>query len=194
MSDIPCLIACNNKQAAIYLRKRSDELDFKFSRSSRNILQNRFSSLVAGYDVINSTITEIGKLRNEAEFGKILQKFPLQLSHPPNKLKKSVLSRFREDLTTEHTGIHNQSESLNLKASCFEIIDTNQREFSQQFSEFNMSLNMGVRRGRQNGYLTPPLLEIGFKNQNFLENMKSAAQFRLIDSILTMADYLPWRQ
>jgi len=29
-------------------------------------LQQRSSSLVAGYDVINSTITEIGKLRNDA--------------------------------------------------------------------------------------------------------------------------------
>jgi len=34
-------------------------------------------------------------------------------------------------------------------------------------------------------------LEIGAKNQTFLENMKSAAQFRLIDLISAMTIYLP---
>ena len=43
----------------------------------------------------------------------------------------------------------------------------------------------GVRReGGQNGHLTP--LEIGPKNQNFLEKMESAVQFQLIDLLLTM--------
>jgi len=44
----------------------------------------------------------------------------------------------------------------------------------------------------QNGHLPP--LEIGPKNQNFLENMKSASQFRIIDLILAMTLYLPVRQ
>jgi len=34
-------------------------------------------------------------------------------------------------------------------------------------------------------------LEIGIKNPNFLENLKSAAQFRLIDLILAKTVYLP---
>jgi len=38
---------------------------------------------------------------------------------------------------------------------------------------------MGVRRGGKTGICLP--LEIGPKNQNVLENIKSAAQFRLID-------------
>ena len=38
VSDILCLIACSNKQAAIHLRMRSDELDFKSSRSRRQNL------------------------------------------------------------------------------------------------------------------------------------------------------------
>jgi len=103
------------------------------------ILQQQSNSLVAGYDVINSTITEIRKLRNDAEFEKILQKLPLKLSHPPNKRKKLVSSWFREVVITEHIGIHNESESLNLKPSYFEIIDTIQSEFSHQFSEFYVS-------------------------------------------------------
>jgi len=36
-----------------------------------------------------------------------------------------------------------------------------------------------------------PSLEIETNNQNFLENLASAAQFRLIDLILAMAVYLP---
>jgi len=39
--------------------------------------------------------------------------------------------------------------------------------------------NMGVRTGGQNGHWSP--LEIGPKNQNFVENMKSAAQFPVND-------------
>jgi len=45
--------------------------------------------------------------------------------------------------------------------------------------------------GRQNGHFPP--LAIGPKNQDFLENMKSAAQFRLIELILAMTVYLPVR-
>ena len=41
---------------------------------------------------------------------------------------------------TKHIGIHNESGSLNLKASYFEIIDTIQSEFSHWFWEFDMSL------------------------------------------------------
>ena len=111
------------------------------SHSSRKILQQQSNGLVAGYDVITppSTITEIGKLRNDAEFEKILQKFPLQLFHRPSKRKKSVSSWFREDVITEHIGIHNECESLNLKASFFEITDTIQSEFRHWFSEFYVS-------------------------------------------------------
>jgi len=50
---------------------------------------------------------------------------------------------------------------------------------------------MGVRREGQNGHLPP--LEIESRNQNFLENVKSVAQFRLIDFILAMTVYLPVR-
>jgi len=59
----------------------------------------------------------------------------------------------------------------------------------------NLLLALGAIHGRpqgaQNGHL--PTLEIGSKNQNFLENMQSAAQFRLIDLILAMTVYLPVR-
>ena len=37
------------------------------------------------------------------------------------------------------------------------------------------------------------ILEIGHKNQNFLENNKPAAQFRLFGLILAMTVYLPER-
>jgi len=47
-----------------------------------------------------------------------------------------------------------------------------------------------ANHGRPRGGLTSPL-EIGRKNQNFIENMKSAAQFRLSDWILAMTVYLP---
>ena len=79
----------------------------------------------------------------------------LQSSHPLNKrnyippseqAKKSVLSRFREDVIhNKHIGIYNESESLNLKASYFEITDTIQSEFSHRFSEFDMSLIKSLR-------------------------------------------------
>jgi len=36
-----------------------------------------------------------------------------------------------------------------------------------------------------------PSLEIKTKNQNFLENLASGAQFRLIDLILAMTVFLP---
>jgi len=52
-------------------------------------------------------------------------------------------------------------------------------------------LDMGVRRGVQNGHLTP--LEIWCYNQKFLETMKSAAQFRLSVLILAVTIYLPVR-
>ena len=109
------------------------------------ILQRQSSSLVADYSVSKSTITDIGKLRNHAEFEKILQKLPVQLSNRLNKLKKSVSSRFREDFIIEHIGIHNESESLNLKTSYFEIIDTIQSESTYRCSEFNMSLTKYLR-------------------------------------------------
>jgi len=49
----------------------------------------------------------------------------LQLSHPLNKRKKQFhLDSERTSFITKHIGIHNESETLNLKASYFEIIDT----------------------------------------------------------------------
>ena len=51
----------------------------------------------------------------------------------------------RTSFITKHIGIDNESESLNLKASQFEIIDTTQREFSHRFSEFDMSLIKSLR-------------------------------------------------
>jgi len=50
---------------------------------------------------------------------------------------------------------------------------------------------MGVRREGKTG-ICPPL-EIEPKDQNFLENMKSVAQFRLIDFVLAMTVCLPAR-
>jgi len=50
---------------------------------------------------------------------------------------------------------------------------------------------MSVRRGCKTGMC--PRLEIEPKNQNFLENIKSVAQFRLNDFILAMTVYLPVR-
>jgi len=49
---------------------------------------------------------------------------------------------------------------------------------------------MGVLPRAKPGF---PLLEIGPKNQNFLENLKSAAQFQLINLILAMTVYLQER-
>jgi len=58
----------------------------------------------------------------------------------------SVSSRFREDVIhNKHIEIHNESESLNLTSSYFEIIDTIQSEFSHRFSEFDMSLIKSLR-------------------------------------------------
>jgi len=47
---------------------------------------------------------------------------------------------------------------------------------------------MGVRRRAKRAF-NP--LKIEPKNQHFLENMKSVAQFRLIDFILAVTVYLP---
>jgi len=46
---------------------------------------------------------------------------------------------------------------------------------------------MAVRRGEMGIYP----LEIEAKNQNFLEKLTSAAQFRLIDLFIAMTAYLP---
>ena len=51
--------------------------------------------------------------------------------------------------------------------------------------------NHGRPQGVQNGHFPP--LEIGTKNQNLLENVTSAAPFRLIDLFLTMTVYQPVR-
>jgi len=47
----------------------------------------------------------------------------------------------------------------------------------------------GRPQGGKNGHSLP--LEIETKNENFLEKLKSAAQFQSIDLILAMAAYLP---
>jgi len=49
---------------------------------------------------------------------------------------------------------------------------------------------MPVRRGPKRAF---PPLEIRHNNQNFVENLKSAAQFRLINWILAMTVYLQGR-
>jgi len=49
---------------------------------------------------------------------------------------------------------------------------------------------MGVRREDKTG-ICPPPLKNGTKNQKFLDNLKSEAQFRLIDLIPALTVYLP---
>jgi len=49
---------------------------------------------------------------------------------------------------------------------------------------------MGVRNGGGQTDISPPL-EIGSKKEKFLENVKSAVQFRLVGFILAMAVFLP---
>jgi len=75
----------------------------------------------------------------------MLQTLPLQLSHHPNKRKNSLPSRFREDVITEHIGIHNERESLTLKISYLEIIDTIPSESSHWFSEFSVPFIKSLR-------------------------------------------------
>jgi len=75
----------------------------------------------------------------------MLQTLPLQLSHHPNKRKNSLSSRFREDVITEHIGIHSESESLTLKISYFEVIDIIQSESSHCFSEFSVPFIKSLR-------------------------------------------------
>jgi len=77
------------------------------------ILQQRSTSLVEGYDVINSTITMIRKLKTSFK----------NTAKASTTSAKSQFHRDSEDVITEHIGIHNESESLNLKPSYFEIID-----------------------------------------------------------------------
>jgi len=48
---------------------------------------------------------------------------------------------------------------------------------------------MGVRREDKTAFAPP--LKNGTKNQKFLENLKSEAQFRLIDLIPALTVYLP---
>jgi len=77
-------------------------------------------------------------------------------SHPLNKRKSQFhLESERTSFITKNIGIHNESESLNLKASFFEIIDTIQSEFSHRFSEFDMSLikSLSVRLPASNCFL-----------------------------------------
>jgi len=49
---------------------------------------------------------------------------------------------------------------------------------------------MGVRRGGGKTGICPTL-EIGTKNQDFVENLKLAAKFRLIHLLVAITVYLP---
>jgi len=49
---------------------------------------------------------------------------------------------------------------------------------------------MGIRTGRGMG-ICPPSLEIGIKNQKFLEILKLAVKFRLNHLIVAVTLYLP---
>jgi len=60
-------------------------------------------------------------------------------------------------------------------------------ELKQKFLNWWYVKIMGVHRVVKTGIF--PSLEIGIKNKNFLENMTSAAPFRLIDLFLAMTVY-----
>jgi len=65
-------------------------------------------------------------------------------------------------------------------------------EFKQTVLNSWYTKTMGVSRGVK--AVICPSLEIGTKNQNLLENLTSAAQFRLVDLFLVMTVYQPARQ
>ena len=97
---------------------------------------------------------------------------------PPSKQAKlhrtSEKSQFhldseRKSFITKHIGIHDDSESLNLKASYFEIIDTTQSEFSNCFSEFDMSL-------------IKPLRVLSAASNCFLDKQKLQPLYSLVNS------------
>ena len=90
-------------------------LILNFLAPADKTLQPQSSSLVAGYDVIKSTYRRDWKIKKRCRVWINTAKIPVQLSHALNKLKKSVSSQFRNDVITEHVGIYNESESLNLK-------------------------------------------------------------------------------
>jgi len=56
MSDILCLIASSNKQAAIFFTSEVMNLILNLLAPADKILQQRSTSLVAGYDVIKPAI------------------------------------------------------------------------------------------------------------------------------------------
>ena len=112
------------------------------------ILQQRSTSLVEGYDVINSTITMIRKLKTSFK----------NTAKASTTSAKSQFHRDSEDVITEHIGIHNESESLNLKPSYFEIIDIIQSEFSHRFSCSFTGIELLSRQGR----ITTSLLFVQF--------------------------------
>jgi len=95
------------------------------------ILQQRSTSLVEGYDVINSTITMIRKLITSFK----------NTAKASTTSAKCQFHRDSEDVITEHIGIHNESESLNLKPSYFEIIDIIQSEFTTGFRALSPASN-----------------------------------------------------
>ena len=79
----------------------------------------------------------------------------LQLSHPLNKRNNIPPTEQAKKFSfiSIQTGRHSQQNTseftmkvgVNLKSSCFEIIDTIQSEFSHRFSDFDMSLMKSVR-------------------------------------------------
>ena len=85
------LLAAISKRQFIFTNEVMNLILNLFALADK-ILHRQSGSLAVCDDVINSTITEIIKLRNDAEFEKILQKLklPLKLSHPPSKQAQKV--------------------------------------------------------------------------------------------------------
>jgi len=134
------LVSCNDEIAVrscpLLCLQRQVEAD--------KILQQRSSNLVAGYGVINSIIAAIGKLRNDAEFEKMLQKLPLQLSHPPNKRKKSLSSRCGEDVISPYRNLQWKWQ-FEFETSLLGNHWYYSSEFNHRFSEFSLSLIKSLR-------------------------------------------------
>ena len=134
-----CLIACSNKQVAIPFRKRSDEHDFKSSYTSRLNLVTAIYLVVCRLRCNYLYYHRDWKIKKRCSLKNFCKAFTTVIPHASMN-RKSVSSPFREDVIRGHIGIHNDSDSLNLKAPHFEIIDIIQSEFSHLFSDFNMSL------------------------------------------------------
>ena len=120
-----------------------------FFSPADKMLQNRSCSLIAGYEIVKKTITQVEKLRNAFEFKKIAEKLPSALSKP-TKHRRVASSRLEDYIVDENISVG--SENLNLEASYFEIIV----EFRKRFSEFNMSLVISLCAPVSYTHLTLP--------------------------------------